>query len=410
MRQYFWVLILLFASLMAHAQYDQGRKVGANTRLWRTKVESEQLYSFAVEKATSVTIRYEGILEGAYIETAGKKYALSQDEHHQGKSNSTNLLIFDASISEFSFFTGAISGEIQIIVIDAERTKRVSGVPRLNEQYAKCGEPAMVDQSIWREGLPEPSYNRSFTVTENIIIHHSATSNEVSDYTNVVRNIYLYHTQGNGWSDIGYNYLIAPDGTIFKGRDPGNGDQDAVIGAHFCGRNSTTMGVCLMGTYTNISPSDEMLESLSLLLSWKADKGGLNPFATNSHPLNTALPVIAGHRDGCSTECPGQATYGRLVEVRNTTADAIEACSEKETAMFSIYPNPASSFFKVELVGGDDHRFELYDMRGQFFKIEPQQMHDEIATFSTGHLISGVYILHYQSADELIKRRLIVSN
>ena len=66
------------------------------------------------------------------------------------------------------------------------------------------------------------------------MVHHSAGSNTNSNYTQVVRDIYLYHTQVNGcWSDIGYNYLVAQDGSIYNGRDPGALEQDDVLGRSF---------------------------------------------------------------------------------------------------------------------------------------------------------------------------------
>src|SRR5690606_5894496 len=111
-----------------------------------------------------------------------------------------------------------------------------------------CSEPQMIDPSHWRAGLPQPKGSPVFTSVNHIIIHHSAGSNLVTDFTNEVRNIYLYHTNVNGWDDIGYNFLIAPNGTIYQGRD-GRGivEKDYVMGAHMCGRNSGTMGICLLG-------------------------------------------------------------------------------------------------------------------------------------------------------------------
>ena len=409
MRQHLWVLIFLHISLTINAQQVNIRQAGSHTRLITTEVRPQTPYSFDEVGATAVAIKYNGDLDGAYLTVNNQEFPLTLNEHYQEESEVTNLLIFDEAINNFDLFTGGMSGGVEVIVIDAGNAHD-NPVPRLHQQQDECSQPAMVDQSVWREGLPEPLYNRSFTVTENIIIHHSATSNELNDYTNIVRNIYLYHTQGNGWSDIGYNYLIAPDGTIFKGRDPGDGKQDQVIGAHFCGKNSTTMGVCLMGTYSNIPPSDETLTALSQLLAWKTGKDKLDPFGIDPHPLNASLPVIAGHRDGCSTECPGQETYERLSEIRYETAETSEQCGEEEPLAFALYPNPAASYFKVELVDGSVHRFVLYDIRGQFFSIRPALVQNKIATFSTGDLIPGLYILHYQAEDELIKKRLVIAN
>lgn len=194
-------------------------------------------------------------------------------------------------------------------------------------QVNECQDPfTYVDQQIWREGLPEPDYPRSFHEVFHNVVHHSAGSNASTNFTQVVRDIYLYHTQVNGWSDIGYNYLIAQDGTIYAGRDPEDGDQDKVRGAHFCGSNTGTLGVCLLGNYETTTPTDDTWRSLEQLLTFELLKQDLDPFDTNNHPLGT-LNAVVGHRDGCATLCPGENVYSMLNDLRNTLVDAIEECT-----------------------------------------------------------------------------------
>ena len=184
----------------------------------------------------------------------------------------------------------------------------------------------MVDQSVWRAGLPAPDYVRINQQVFNIIIHHTATSNTDTNYTDIVRNIYVNHTQVRGWSDIGYNYLIAPNGQIYKGRDPGSYDQDNVKGAHFCNANSGTMGISMMGTFTDTTPSKAALAALIDLTTWKLGKEHLDPLGTHWHSLNPNLPVIAGHRDGCATECPGGMLYALLDSIREAVWDKFKLC------------------------------------------------------------------------------------
>jgi N-acetyl-anhydromuramyl-L-alanine amidase AmpD len=50
-----------------------------------------------------------------------------------------------------------------------------------------------------------------------------------------------WHVNKNGWSDIGYHYVIRRSGVIDTGRPLKNS------GAHVKGRNATTVGVCLVG-------------------------------------------------------------------------------------------------------------------------------------------------------------------
>lgn len=47
--------------------------------------------------------------------------------------------------------------------------------------------------------------------------------------------------RGNGWSDIGYHYLILLDGTLEVGRPVEK------VGAHVAGHNADSIGVCYVG-------------------------------------------------------------------------------------------------------------------------------------------------------------------
>lgn len=80
------------------------------------------------------------------------------------------------------------------------------------------------------------------TITE-LIVHCSATP-EGRDYT--VEDIRADHKK-QGWSDIGYHYVIYRDGTVHEGR---NVD---LIGAHCSkgGHNQHSIGICYIGGVEN---------------------------------------------------------------------------------------------------------------------------------------------------------------
>ena len=255
----------------------------------------------------------------------------------------------------------------------------------------------MIDQSEWRVGLTEPDYIRIENEVHNLIIHHTAGSNTDDNYFQVVRSIYIYHTETRGWSDIGYNYLIAQDGSIFKGRDPGDLEQDNVLGAHFCSSNTGTMGISILGTYTDIAPPDTAIASLIELLNWKAGKDGLDPIGVFPHPLNDELPVIAGHRDGCSTECPGEMLYTLLNEIRENTLNAFLECG------FSVNPIPFHSIPGQDVTvtctdrglivkAGSTFEVEVYTLLGQKVAfteetLAPDEKIIQINRVSPGNLI-----------------------
>jgi N-acetylmuramoyl-L-alanine amidase len=244
------------------------------------------------------------------------------DVTHGDHENNRTLSGFVIPKKEQRFmdlFSGDLSGKIRIFLFYAPPIKYQYSA-RQYKASDSCGKPEMILGSTWREGLNAPIGVREPTTVNHNIIHHAASSNSNSDYINVVRNIYLLHTQSNGWDDIGYNFLIAQNGSIFEGRDPQDvNDIDNIKGAHFCGKNSGTMGICVLGNYMETSPTNESLKSLKHVLVWKCVKSGIDPLNSLPHPssFSPKLKSISGHRDGCATACPGDSLYLLLAGMRS---------------------------------------------------------------------------------------------
>ncbi|HEX8659249.1 MAG TPA: N-acetylmuramoyl-L-alanine amidase, partial [Hymenobacter sp.] len=180
-----------------------------------------------------------------------------------------------------------------------------------NRASATCAKPAVTSRASW--GARTPSGSRTYTTVTHLVVHHEVGSNTSSDWAARVRAVEALHVNSNGWSDVGYNYLIAPTGVIYEGRSGG----DNVVGAHFCGGNANTMAVCMLGTYTSVRPTAAALESLKKILAWKASQRGINPTGSSAHYAAGTIPNVCGHRDnkGC-TECPGSALYAYLPTLR----------------------------------------------------------------------------------------------
>lgn len=201
-------------------------------------------------------------------------------------------------------------------VFDPGRTpSRPSGDERtggLREEPCACAAPSITDRATWcPDGTCFPHPDPEYTIPTHLIIHHSAGTNVSSDWAAVVRSIWSFHVNSNGWSDIGYNWLIDPHGRIYEGRG------DGIVGAHFCGKNSETLGTCVLGDFTVATPQPAALASLNALYAWKACTGSIHPEGTSWHtPSLGPLPHVAGHRDGCQTSCPGNAFYPMLHMVR----------------------------------------------------------------------------------------------
>lgn len=96
-----------------------------------------------------------------------------------------------------------------------------------------------------------------------IIIHCSATKAGENITAETIRK---WHVEGNGWSDIGYHYVIKLDGTIEEGRP------ESRAGAHVKGHNADSIGICYIGGYSkDMQPEDtrtpEQKQSLKNLIT-----------------------------------------------------------------------------------------------------------------------------------------------
>ncbi len=363
---------------------------------------------------TSLAIRLQSLqhFEGAYVIVGNDSLGLTPAAHQPDSAVGivSELLVFDVAQEQIQLAGLLAREEVWVHFMYAPPLKENSASGSRVEEQEACEKPVAVQQSEWRAGLPEPNYNRSFNEVEHLIVHHSATSNSAVNYTQVVRNIYLYHTQTNGWSDIGYNYLIAPDGTLYAGRDPGvAGVQDRVRGAHFCGKNSETMGVCLLGNFMEMVPAPPALNKLEQLLGWKAYQEELDPQAINSHPANPLLPVIAGHRDGCATACPGDYLYALLPEVRQEVAAALQACAAPEEAVPFVSVNfPTREVCIRNMDEKELESIQLYTLQGQELAPHAYRLQGSGLCWKLEGLSPGAYIILAAGKEQHIRQKILL--
>ena len=205
------------------------------------------------------------------------------------------------------------------------------------------------DESIsgWSRGDTQ-----AFYPAQVLTVHHTAGSNNLNqDYSATVRAIYSYHVQTNGWSDIGYQYLIDGHGVVYEGRNAGHtstsclysggdgsdfahqtGTDLIVNGAHVANYNAGNIGVALMGCYEPTSacsgdtqPPAAAVDGLETLLASLSTRHQLDPLGTVRYvnPVTAAskdIATISGHRDWDSTACPGSNLYAALPTIRADVA------------------------------------------------------------------------------------------
>jgi hypothetical protein len=188
---------------------------------------------------------------------------------------------------------------------------------------SRADSPAILSRFVWQanEGIRRAG-PRYATAVRFALVHHTAGSNSYgrAQSAAIVRAIQLYHVKGNGWDDVGYNFLVDRYGQVFEGRF--GGIERPVIGAHAEGFNRGSTGVAVLGSYGSAGLTAAARRALVNLLAWRLDVAHLDPITTLSWPSGgnprfpSGIPVflrtISGHRDTGFTSCPGGRLYSQL--------------------------------------------------------------------------------------------------
>lgn len=146
------------------------------------------------------------------------------------------------------------------------------------------------------------------------MVHHTAISVPAFASSDAICEIWKLHALERGWGDIGYHFLIDSGGRIYEGRAGGI----TAVGGHFKGGNQGTLAIALLGNFMADVVAEASLEALVELLRALCKLLSIDPLEHRNFATALKLPTICGHRDGNhSTECPGEALYRRLPEIRS---------------------------------------------------------------------------------------------
>ncbi|MDQ6778857.1 MAG: N-acetylmuramoyl-L-alanine amidase, partial [Actinomycetota bacterium] len=192
------------------------------------------------------------------------------------------------------------------------------------------GQPPIIARSAWAGRGSPPAVVPGYGEVKMAFVHHTDSLNGYAsgEVPAIIQGMYVFHRFVRGWNDIGYNFVIDLYGRIWEARQ--GGIDHAVVGAQAGGYNLESTGVAMIGTFSGVVPSSVALASLQRLIAWKLSLHGMptlgqvtvvvdpaayfyTPFMPGQH---VSLPRVAGHREGCTTDCPGNAFYARLPMLR----------------------------------------------------------------------------------------------
>ncbi|MDD4149287.1 MAG: N-acetylmuramoyl-L-alanine amidase [Bacteroidales bacterium] len=265
--------------------------------------------------------------------------------------------------------------ELYLILIDISKTiDPDADMNIITSPSRACPElPAIIPRSAWcgsYSACLNPTYSVTY-ITANethTVIHHGASPDSYTDGYAVVRSYWNYHVNTNGWSDIGYNYLVDKYGNLIQGRhNPGIPNQD-VKGAHAGSSNSYSIGINFLGNSdaVNTAPTTPQVQKCSEFLAWWYDHKNFDPTSSASilnqaGPIWVTLPRICGHKDvnPGGTTCPGNALYALLPSIKTQTNQIILDCSapsdnESPTTSISTDRNWYNAKFETNFSDADN--------------------------------------------------------
>ncbi|KAF9405315.1 hypothetical protein HW555_013900 [Spodoptera exigua] len=192
---------------------------------------------------------------------------------------------------------------VQIIVACA-CVVAVSAIPSGKSRSAYSYPFNFVARESWGARPPNGATPLSLPVPY-VVVHHSYIPPDCVTEDTCKHNMRLMqdmHQLVNGWQDIGYNFAVGGEGSVYEGRGWEN------VGAHAVSYNVKSIGICMIGDFVENLPPQAQMESLKKLIATGVELGYISP--------NYKL---IGHRQVSATECPGHALFNEISTWDNFT-------------------------------------------------------------------------------------------
>jgi hypothetical protein len=160
----------------------------------------------------------------------------------------------------------------------------------------------ILPRAAWTREQPKMQHSKPMNGVSRITVHHDALAIDgrgqswAVNRLNKIRRSHL--DRGPTWVDIGYHYIIDPDGRVWEGR-PIN-----IEGAHVAKTNDHNIGVMCMGNFEFNRPTAPQLQSLDTIVA--------DLMRRYRVPINN----VVTHKELASTECPGDNLQRYMMTTR----------------------------------------------------------------------------------------------
>lgn len=167
---------------------------------------------------------------------------------------------------------------------------------------------SVIPRSAWTSKAAVTSLAKPMNGVTRITVHHSAMVNSSvrsrEDAARTLRGIQNDHmgrsdqNTGKRWADIGYHYIIDPQGRIWEGR-PTN-----LQGAHVKDTNEHNLGIMVMGHFDRQTPTSYQVAAIDAFV------------IDQMHRYRVPVARVYTHQELNRSECPGRNLQAYMLQAR----------------------------------------------------------------------------------------------
>lgn len=161
----------------------------------------------------------------------------------------------------------------------------------------------VIGRAAWTREQPKWNMSKRMNGVNRITVHHDALEIDgrgqgwAINRLNKIRRAHL--SRGSTWVDIGYHYIIDPDGRVWEGRPI------SIEGAHVAATNDHNIGVMCMGNFERDRPTQAQLYSLDSMV------------ANLMRRYRVPMGRVVTHQELKPTECPGNNLQSYMRQTRS---------------------------------------------------------------------------------------------
>lgn len=237
------------------------------------------------------------------------------DQHLNRREALAGGLVFGAAV-----LLGGCARKRWQPLSEEELNRPIPGLPRRTPIQPSTPDgwaAGVIPRGQWAAASPIESRAKPMNGVRRITVHHSGiVSGHVrseGDAARMLESIRRGHV-GQQWADIGYHYIIDPQGRVWEGRPV------RLQGAHVKFNNEHNLGVMLMGNFDLERPTPRAIATLDAFVTEQMQR--FNVAVRRSADEQSG---VFTHQELMPTACPGRNLQTYMLAARSASGRLVRA-------------------------------------------------------------------------------------